>query len=114
MEHWVNGWVDWNLILDETGGPNYSNNTVDAAIIANIGITYKYYMYLFITLHSLILKLPDKKEFYKQPMFYAIGHFSRFVVQDSVRLDVKSTHNDVLSIGFQRPDKSIALIIFNK
>lgn len=47
-------------------------------------------------------------------MFYAIGHFSRFIAQNSVRLDVQSTHNDVLSIGFERPDKSIALIIFNK
>lgn len=36
LNHWINGWIDWNLILDETGGPNYANNFVDAAIIANV------------------------------------------------------------------------------
>lgn len=35
LNHWVTGWIDWNLVLDETGGPNYVNNFVDAAIIAN-------------------------------------------------------------------------------
>lgn len=29
------GWIDWNIILDEAGGPNYVKNTVDAPVIAN-------------------------------------------------------------------------------
>lgn len=33
--HSVNGWIDWNLVLDERGGPNYVNNFVDAPIILN-------------------------------------------------------------------------------
>lgn len=37
LEHWVNGWVDWNLVLDLDGGPNYVKNHVDAPIIVNIG-----------------------------------------------------------------------------
>ena len=24
--HWCTGWVDWNLILDVTGGPNHLGN----------------------------------------------------------------------------------------
>lgn len=36
LHHWINGWIDWNLILDENGGPNYVNNTVEAAIIVNV------------------------------------------------------------------------------
>ena len=36
LNHWVTGWIDWNLVLDETGGPNYALNYVDAAIIANV------------------------------------------------------------------------------
>lgn len=35
LKHNFNGWIDWNLILNENGGPNYVNNTVDAPIIVN-------------------------------------------------------------------------------
>lgn len=33
LQHGYNGWIDWNLILDENGGPNYVDNTVDAPFI---------------------------------------------------------------------------------
>lgn len=36
LNHWVSGWIDWNLVLDEQGGPNYVNNFMDASIIANV------------------------------------------------------------------------------
>lgn len=35
LQHGYNGWIDWNLILDENGGPNYVDNTVDAPIIVD-------------------------------------------------------------------------------
>lgn len=35
LSHWVAGWVDWNIVLDESGGPNYANNTVDSPVIVN-------------------------------------------------------------------------------
>jgi len=49
LNHWVSGWTDWNLALDEQGGPNWANNFVDSPIIVS--------------------RVTD--EFYKQPMFYA-------------------------------------------
>lgn len=55
-----------------------------------------------------------QNELYKQPIFYAIGHFSRFVLPDSVRLDVTSLHPLVLAIGFRRPDESVVIILYNK
>ncbi|XP_037040604.1 putative glucosylceramidase 3 isoform X5 [Bradysia coprophila] len=91
--HWVVGWVDWNIVLDEAGGPNYVNGTVDAPIIVNT---------------------TAKNEFYKQPMFYAIGHFSRFIVENSTRIKVHSSNDCVLTVGYQRPDKSIVIVLFNK
>ena len=33
--HWCTGWVDWNLILDITGGPNHLGNRCDAHLIAD-------------------------------------------------------------------------------
>uniref|UniRef100_A0A8R1DR70 Glucosylceramidase n=1 Tax=Caenorhabditis japonica TaxID=281687 RepID=A0A8R1DR70_CAEJA len=64
LNHYVTGWTDWNLCLDETGGPNWAYNVVDAPIIVN----------------------RTAQEFYKQPMFYAMGHFSKFLPRDSTRV----------------------------
>ncbi|XP_045158966.1 lysosomal acid glucosylceramidase-like [Mercenaria mercenaria] len=57
LKHGVSGWVDWNMALDMQGGPNLVENWADSAIIVNA----------------------EKDEFYKQPMFYAMAHFSKFV-----------------------------------
>ena len=47
--------MDWNLALDMGGGPNWAGNFVDSPIIVN----------------------EEADEFYKQPMYYALGHVSR-------------------------------------
>jgi glucosylceramidase len=53
LENWAIGWTDWNLCLNEGGGPSWIGNWVDSPIVVNA----------------------SADEFYKQPMFYAIGHF---------------------------------------
>jgi hypothetical protein len=35
LKHWVVGWTDWNLLLNQFGGPNHLNNLCDANIIAD-------------------------------------------------------------------------------
>lgn len=97
LQHSMNGWLDWNLVLDERGGPNYVHNYVDSAVIVNT------------TSHA---------EFYKQPIFYAIGHFSKFVPEQSVRIETRTNEtNESLAqlnvVGFRRPDGSVALILYN-
>jgi len=92
LEHWVNGWIDWNFLLNEQGGPNYVNNFVDAPIIVNS---------------------TDYKEIYKQPFYYAFGHFSRFISPNSVRFDIKSSDKNVKVLAFVRPDGNKVLIIYN-
>lgn len=36
LNHHVNAWIDWNMVLDEQGGPNYVDNFVDSAIVLNV------------------------------------------------------------------------------
>lgn len=36
LQHAFNGYMDWNIVLDEQGGPSYVNNTVDSPIIVNL------------------------------------------------------------------------------
>ncbi|ETN77523.1 O-Glycosyl hydrolase family 30, partial [Necator americanus] len=67
LNNFVSGWTDWNICLDEQGGPNWVSNFVDSPIIVNA----------------------TADEFYKQPMFYALGHFSKFIKTDSVRIATK-------------------------
>lgn len=89
----VSGWTDWNMALNLEGGPNWVNNTVDSPIIVN----------------------STAAEFYKQPMYYALAHFSKFIPPDSVRIHVEIFSSDcnIQSVGFLRPDNAIALIIYN-
>ncbi|EFA07058.2 lysosomal acid glucosylceramidase [Tribolium castaneum] len=91
--NWVSGWVDWNMVLDLTGGPTYINNNVDSPIIVNA----------------------SAGEFYKQPMYYHLGHFSKFLPRHSVRIAVSNTiEENVLVVAFQRPDNATAVIILNR
>lgn len=53
MQNWVVGWTDWNIALNMNGGPSWMGNKVNSPIIINKEIG----------------------EFYKQPTFYAMGHF---------------------------------------
>lgn len=82
------------MALDLNGGPTYVENNIDSPIMVNA----------------------TADEFYKQPMFYALGHFSKFIPRGSVRVDgVASYYNDnVQVLAVKRPDDAIALVILNK
>lgn len=30
------GWIDWNMLLDDTGGPNHVGNVCDAPMMASV------------------------------------------------------------------------------
>lgn len=53
LNHYVVGWTDWNLALDQTGGPNWVKNFVDSPVIVD----------------------SKRDVFYKQPHFYSMAHF---------------------------------------
>ena len=91
LQHGVSGWVDWNIALDAKGGPNWENNFVDSPVIVNA----------------------TSDEFYKQPMFYALGHFSKFVLPGSKILAVKVSPSSFDVLVFQRPDGHIVATLGN-
>ena len=57
----------------------------------------------------------DKKEYYKNPQFYAIGHFSKFVAPDShrVELTASKTPGGFKFVAFERPDNSVVIALVN-
>lgn len=92
LEYGYVGWVDWNMVLNMTGGYTYINFLADAPIVIS----------------------EDGKEFYKQPMFYALGHFAKFIIPGSVRIETILLEKTIRAIGFIRPDNIKAIIILNK
>lgn len=82
------------MILNSRGGPNNGNLKLDAPILLSENMT----------------------EMYKQPMFYVLAHFSRFIPPGSVRIQANLSpfrNSDVLALAFQRPDKRITVVAFN-
>ncbi|CAG2110025.1 unnamed protein product, partial [Medioppia subpectinata] len=97
LNHWVGGWVDWNLALDTNGGPNWSKNFVDAPIIVNA----------------------TAREYYKQPSFYSIAHFSKFLPPGAQRLnytlavDGPTDADTLLTTSFVRTDGGTVVVALN-
>ncbi|XP_023704817.1 lysosomal acid glucosylceramidase isoform X2 [Cryptotermes secundus] len=93
LNHWVTGWLDWNLALNPQGGPSWARNFVDAAIIVNA----------------------TANEFYKQPMFYAVGHFAKFIPEGSLRIGVEPHEKSGISaVAFQTPENAVVIILYNR
>ncbi|EEY54532.1 glucosylceramidase, putative [Phytophthora infestans T30-4] len=89
------GWVDWNLFLDTDGGPNWAKNMVDSPILVDE---------------------QNGAEFYKQPMFYIMGHFSKFVPPGSKRIKFPKTEtlDDFHRCAFVTPDNQVVLQFLNR
>ncbi|NWU49941.1 GLCM Glucosylceramidase, partial [Dromas ardeola] len=96
LNHFVAGWTDWNLALDLEGGPNWVKNFVDSPVIVD----------------------SSKDVFYKQPMFYHLGHFSKFIPEGSRRVGLHSSHQCLICqlehVAVLRPDRALVLVVLNR
>ncbi|CAD5231072.1 unnamed protein product [Bursaphelenchus xylophilus] len=92
--HFVTGWTDWNIFLDEQGGPNWVGNFVDAPIIVDA----------------------EKKVFYKQPMYYIMGHFSKFIPPESYRIQMTQSvdENAFEAVGFIVNGTRLVVVAHNR
>ncbi|MHC5108965.1 MAG: glycoside hydrolase family 30 protein [Planctomycetota bacterium] len=57
LDHWVSGWVDWNLVLDRHGGPNHVGNFCGAPIMIDT----------------------ETGEVYYTPIYFVLAQFSRTI-----------------------------------
>ncbi|KGL85907.1 Glucosylceramidase, partial [Charadrius vociferus] len=96
LNHFVAGWTDWNLALDLEGGPNWVKNYVDSPVIVDT----------------------SEGIFYKQPMFYHMGHFSKFIPEGSQRVGLvaskESKKTDLEYTAFLRPDGAVVVVVLNR
>ncbi len=91
MNNWVDGWVDWNMVLDRQGGPNWFKNWCIAPVIVD----------------------PDKDEVYFTPLYYAMAHFSKYIRPGAVRIGFENPDPALMITAAQNPDGTIAVVVLN-
>jgi len=92
LNNWVNGWIDWNMVLDKQGGPNWFENWCIAPVIVD----------------------PEKNEVYFTPLYYTMVHFSKFIRPGAKRIGWKSTDATLLVTAVQNPDGSFVVVLLNQ
>jgi len=62
LDHWVKGWIDWNIILDQNGGPNHVGNFCGAPIMIDVNTQQVYYtpIYYVLAQFSKTIRPGDK------------------------------------------------------
>lgn len=85
------GWTDWNMLLDETGGPNHVGNLCFAPIHADT----------------------RTGELIYTPSYYYIGHFSKFIRPDARRVGAASSRSNLLATSFLNQDGTLATVVMN-
>jgi glucosylceramidase len=92
FNNWVDGWVDWNMVLDRQGGPNWFKNWCLAPVIVD----------------------PESDEVYFTPMYYTLAHFSKYIRPGAKRIDSSADNKEVQVTSVQNPDGSIAVVLLNE
>lgn len=88
----ASGYIDWNLLLDERGGPNHARNFCEAPLMYD----------------------REAQELIVNRSFHYLGHFSRFVEPSSRRFLVSRFTDNLECAGFVRPDGNRVLVVLNR
>jgi len=75
LNHWLSGWIDWNIVLDKDGGPNHVGNYCGAPIMIDTEKQYVYYT----------------------PVFYILAQLSRTIRPGDRMLEVEMKLDDAFS-----------------
>jgi glucosylceramidase len=92
LNRWTVGWIDWNLLLDTTGGPNHVGNLCSAPVLADV----------------------ERDALAFQSSYAAIGHFARFVRVGAQRVLCASNKEVLECAAFLNPDGVVATVVLNR
>lgn len=85
------GWTDWNVLLDERGGPNHVGNFCFAPVHADT----------------------RTGELIYTSSYHYIGHFAKFVRPGARRIVSSPSRSALLSTAFVNPDGTVAAVVMN-
>jgi glucosylceramidase len=86
------GWTDWNVLLDEEGGPNHVGNFCFAPIHADTRTGELTYI----------------------NSYYYIGHFSKFIRPAAKKIACSPSRSALLATAFVNPDRTVSTVVMNK
>ncbi len=92
FNNWSEGWIDWNLFLNEEGGPNHVSNFCEAPIMID----------------------RNTKKLIYNPSYYYIGHFSRHIEKGAKRVSTLINEEKVYAVSFENPNGSIVVVVQNE
>ena len=92
FNNYCNAFIDWNLLLDEKGGPNHVGNYCDAPIMADT----------------------QKDEFEIHSSYYYIGHFSKYIRKGARRIGSSRFTDELETVAFVNPDGAIVAVVLNR
>ncbi|RYD87224.1 MAG: glycosyl hydrolase, partial [Sphingobacteriales bacterium] len=84
-------WTDWNVLLDEKGGPNHVGNFCFAPIHADL----------------------TKGKLIYTNSYYYLGHFSKFIRPGAKRIACSSSRDSLATTAFRNTDGSLAVVVLN-
>lgn len=86
------GWTDWNILLDQNGGPNHVGN------------------FCFAPIHMDT----NSGELIYTPSYYYIGHFSKFIRPDAKRVSTAVSRSSLISTSFLNKDGKMVTVVMNQ
>lgn len=92
LNHGMCAFYDWNLLLDEKGGPNYAGNYC----------------------HSPFLYNTQTKELMPQKTLTDFFQFSHYLKCGYTRIATTKYSDEIDAVAYKTPDNGITLIILNK
>ena len=95
LNRWTCAWVDWNMVLDEQGGPNHVGNYCSAPVICDTRVC-------------------DASGVTLMPSYYYIGHFAKFIKPGAERVACASTMDQLEVTAFRNTDGKIAVVVMNR
>ncbi len=87
----MNTFIDWNLALDQEGGPNHVKNFCDAPYLFDI----------------------DKKELMQRNILHYLYHFSHFILPEAKRIGISRFTENIKVTAFKNPDGKIVMVLLN-
>lgn len=90
LNNWSEGYIDWNLVVDENGGPNHAANFCEAPVMldGNGGVVFN-------------------------PSYWHIAHFSKFIQPGAKKVFCAGGVNNVHQTAYVNPNGQKVVVILN-
>ncbi len=103
LNAWTRGWIEWNVLLDASGGPTCVGPSVESGCAASLE-----------RCDAPILADAGKQTIEVRDSYWFMGHFSRYIPRGSVVVDVKPNDSfDLNATAVVTPEQELVVVVLN-